>query len=442
MKFNSSLLRASTIAALTASVVGTASILPTQASAEVNFAGKTVTMIVGNRPGGGTDAVGRLMGEFLVKHLPGKPKIVVRNMPGGGGITALNYFANQVKPDGLTIVTGASTQTDPGRWRQRTSKYDPTKFPMIGGIMRGATVLMIGKDAKARLLDKSKKPVVVGAIDGTRSGIVMSMWGGEFLGWNIKWVVGYPGTSELILALQRGEIDMTSTGNAFHIRELLKGGKHTPQAQSGTLADGKLVARAEFPNVPLFPQQVRPKLKSAISKEAFNYWEGINALDKWLGLPPGTPSEIVAAYEKAFTAATRDKEFLARARKGISEDIVAISGKDQAALVRQIGATTKEAFAYIDDIKKKQGLPIAKKKKKKNVKQITVATTLDSVKRGGRELYFKAKGGKTHKVKVSSSKTDVFIKGNMESRAKLKPGMSCEISYPGNGKTAKAVKCK
>lgn len=408
------------------------------ASAEVDFKGKQVIMIIGNAAGGGTDAVGRLVGEYIARNLPGRPSLIVRNMPGAGGITALNFFATKAKADGTYITTGASTQTDPQHWKAKSSQYDPRKFRMVGGIVRGSTVLMLNRKAEARLLDKSKPPVVVGAIDGTRSGIIMSMWGGEYLGWNIKWVVGYGGTSELMLALQRGEIDLTSTANSFHIREMLEKGTHVALAQSGTLLDGKLVARAEHKSVPIFPEQIRPKLKSDVEKQAFNYWEGINATDKWLALPGGTPDDVVKAYEKAFLTAVKDPTFLQRGRASISEDISALNAADQDKLVNQLAATTPEALAFIDTVKKKQGLRAVAKKE---LPLKTVSVSLSDVKKGGRELHFTVEG-KAQKVRISSSGTEIKVAGATVGRGKLKAGMNCAVSYSASGETAKAVHCK
>src|SRR5438128_326217 len=77
-----------------------------------SFEGKTITMIIGFAAGGGTDAYGRLVAAFLGKYLPGSPTVVVRNVPGADGVTAMNYLVQQVAPDGYTITTASSTSAD------------------------------------------------------------------------------------------------------------------------------------------------------------------------------------------------------------------------------------------------------------------------------------------------------------------------------------------
>src|SRR5262249_54820808 len=77
--------------------------LVSRATEPVSFGGKTVTMIIGSAPGGGTDASGRVIARFLGDYLPGKPAVIVKNIPGAQGMTSMNYFANQVPHDGLTL---------------------------------------------------------------------------------------------------------------------------------------------------------------------------------------------------------------------------------------------------------------------------------------------------------------------------------------------------
>ena len=161
------------------------------ASAEtISFQGKTITAIIGSAPGGGTDVVGRLFATFLAKHLPGSPAVVVQNVPGADGVTALNYFLKQVRPDGLTISISSNVTVDPLNVRQKQVLYDPTKFPIIGGSGRGGDVIVISNEAEKRLYDKSLPPAVMGALVGVpRSGMQATAWGIEYLGWNAKWVV-------------------------------------------------------------------------------------------------------------------------------------------------------------------------------------------------------------------------------------------------------------
>lgn len=322
----------------------------------VSFQGKTITMIIGSAPGGGTDLSGRAIAGFLASHLPGKPNLIVRNVPGAQGVTAMNYFVRQVVPDGYTVIMGSTSQADPLLYRKPSSHFDPTKFAAVGGASRGGTVLLIRKDAVARLHDKSATPVVMGSLGGIpRSGMQMAAWGIGFLGWNAKWVVGYPGTNELLLALDRGEIDMTSTANLFQIQKLLGSGRFIALAQSGTLQNGKMVARPELGNAPLIATLMQGKIKDPLAQQGFDYWASITQLDKWIALPPKTPEAFVRAYRQAFQTAFTDPAF-AEAGKRVSDEFEPMSGDDVGSLIHKLGATSPEALGYISTMLHKQGL--------------------------------------------------------------------------------------
>jgi tripartite-type tricarboxylate transporter receptor subunit TctC len=228
-------------------------------------------------------------------------------------MVALNYLVQQTKPDGLTITMGSGTQVDPLHSRKPQVKYDPAKFAFIGGAGRGGTALLINKEAAKRIFDKKADPVIMGALSGMpRSGMQMTAWGKEFLDWNVKWVVGYRGTNDLSVALERGEIDMTSTGSIPLVQKLLATGKFEILAQSGIVENGKFIPRPEFGNAPIISERMMGKIKDPTASKGFDYWSALNSMDKWLALPPDTPKAIVDAYRKAFLEMTRDPLYLER----------------------------------------------------------------------------------------------------------------------------------
>jgi tripartite-type tricarboxylate transporter receptor subunit TctC len=317
---------------------------------------KAVTMIIGYPAGGGVDAAGRLIAQFMTKYLPGNPPVIVRNMPGADGRVALNFFVRQVKPDGLTLTAGSSTQLDPMNYRVSTSHYDPTKFAFVGGLSRGGTFQVISKSADERLTNKSATPVPVGAVDGTRSGEQMSSWGMEFLDWNAKWVVGYRGASETSVALERGEVDIISTSNSFLIKRLTDTGKYRLLSQSGIVVDGKLRRRTDFADTPVMAELIAGKLKDKGARDAFSYWEAICLMDPWIALPPDTPAAIVDTYRDAFNKMSADPDFLEKGKR-ISEDIGPMTPGDIEGLVKTAAdRLTPEAEAFIRAMHSKQGL--------------------------------------------------------------------------------------
>src|SRR5712675_815680 len=328
----------------------------TRAQEPVTFAGKSLTLIVGSPAGGGTDASARLVASLLASYLPGKPNALVRNIPGAQGITAMNYFVKQVAPDGLTLMSASTTQAAPLLYRKPQSQFDPTTYSFVGGVGRGGTVMLIRKDAEPRLYDKRTAPVIMGALGGVpRSGMLTTAWGIEYLDWNAKWVVGYRGTSELMIALERGEIDMTSTGNLLQIQKFLNTGRFKILSQSGTLQKGRTVPRPEFGDAPMFATLMQGKLKEPIVQKAFDYWATMTSLDKWFALPPRTPEAMVRAHRAAYEAASAGTDFAALGKK-ISEDLEPMGHDDVTSLIQRLGGTTSEAVSAIGAILRKQGI--------------------------------------------------------------------------------------
>jgi tripartite-type tricarboxylate transporter receptor subunit TctC len=323
---------------------------------EPYFKDKAVTVLIGCAAGGGTDATGRLLAPFFTNHLPGNPQMVVRNMPGASGTAALNFAVAQTKPDGLTLIVGSSSNVDPLNYRTPQAKYDPKDFTYIGGAGRGGTMLVIRTEAEKRLLDKSQPPVVMGSIGGVpRSGMQITAWGIGFLGWNAKWVVGYRGTNDLAIALERGEIEMTSTANMFQLDKFEGGKAFKVIYQSGAFENGKRVPRPEFPDVPLFSEVFAGKITDPIAQKAFDYWFNINAIDKWVAVLKGTPQPIVDEYRKALAATAKDPEFEAVAKR-ISEDLTLQGHADVEQLVTALAETPDAALTYMNDLLASQGL--------------------------------------------------------------------------------------
>jgi len=328
------------------------------AAAQASFHGKSIIMLVGSEPGGGTDASGRVLAPFLSKYLPGEPKVIVQDMPGANGITALNYLFRRTQPDGLTVLMGSITTLDPMAFRLSGVQYDPQSLGFVGGIGRGGSVIFVRRSAEPRLHDKSAPPVLIGsALAIPRVAMQPALWCITYLGWNASWVTGYRGTNEIMLAFDRGEVDMTSTANIFDIKDRLDSGELTIVNQTGSIENGKIVGRPEFGDAPLFPVQMQGKITDPIAQKAFEYWKAFDAGDKWLALPPDTPADVLAAYREAFRKLSLDPEFR-REGEAISDGFAPMAAPDVSAVVRTLVETPDEAIAYTKRLMREQGIKV------------------------------------------------------------------------------------
>lgn len=332
--------------------------LVSAAQAEVSFKGQTISLIINSNAGGGTDLQARLVGGTIAKHLPGEPRIIFNNMPGGGGIKANNYFVEQVKRDGKTMISGSRSIISPLGLRRQGVKFNTGEYEFIGGSERLGTFVLIRGKVKDRLLDPKAEPVVFGDIDGERPGFLATVWGREFLGWNVKWVIGYSGTSQMLLAARSGELDMVGNQNAFIVNPLIKEAGFVPIAQMGMRGEGgKMRPRPIMPDVPVFSDLILSKLKGE-ALAAYNTWLDDQLVDKWFALPPGTPAEIVKVYRDAFSKVAKDPEFLARAEKEFGEDFSPMSGEELGRIAKALAATKDEDIQFLNNLRVKYKLPV------------------------------------------------------------------------------------
>lgn len=344
------------IALILALAGGIASTRDGTAAESVSYKGKTVSMIINSAAGGGTDLINRMIGTYLVKYLPGEPHVTFRNVVGGGGIKANNYFANQVPPDGLTFIGGSRSNISPTKVRTPQVKYDPAKYQFVGGDANLGTVMVVRSEVVGRLTDPAAPPVVYGDLDGTRSGALLSLWAKEALGWNLRWVVGYPGNTALSTALQSGELDSVAIGPIARLRPLLTSGSFVAVAQFGSRDDsGKMVRRESFPDVPLFSDLILPKLEGD-ARTAFLSLYTDSLVNKWVALPPGTPTVHVTEYRAAYQWVVRDAQFLKYAEGDIGAEYAPLSGEQLQAIVQELSATSDGDLQFIKAMAKKYGV--------------------------------------------------------------------------------------
>src|SRR5436305_13818748 len=184
--------------------------LPLAAAAQPNFSGKTVTLIVGYKPGGGYDATARMLARHLPQHIPGKPTVIVQNMPGGNSIIAANHIYNVAKPDGLTIGTFNRNLPIAQLTRVAGVKFDITKFAWIGSAANEATILAIRSDLPYKTFDelrKAKEPVVIGSTGPGANTYDFPLLLKDLLGLKLKIVSGYSSSADIMLAVERKEVD-------------------------------------------------------------------------------------------------------------------------------------------------------------------------------------------------------------------------------------------
>jgi len=181
------------------------------APAQDFYKAKTLTLFAGQPPGGGIDGEMRLVAHYLGKFLPGDPAVVARNMPGAGGMILGNYLYNVAKPDGLTLgMPGRTGFTLAPIVSAADVKYDLRKFTWIGSSASSNFVLWMRRQANVGSFDdlrNARRQIVIAGSGSTTANSIMPEVLAKYEKLPIKVVRGYPGISDAILAVERGEAD-------------------------------------------------------------------------------------------------------------------------------------------------------------------------------------------------------------------------------------------
>jgi tripartite-type tricarboxylate transporter receptor subunit TctC len=282
-----------------------AALLPLTAAAQ-NFAGKTVTIVVGYKAGGGYDAMARLLARHLPKHIPGKPTVIVQNMPGANSIIAANHIYNVAKPDGLTIGTFNRNLPIAQLTSVQGVKYDITKFQWIGSAANETTILAIRTELPYKNFEelrKAKETVVIGSTGPGANTHDFPLLLKELLGVNLKIVSGYSSSADIMLAIERKEVDGRA-GSLTSIRPFIDRGLVRAIVRARSIEPGLENLPSDESLAPNARAKAIMALRSAPELVARPYV-----------LPPATPANIVKALREAFARTIKDPELEAEGRK-------------------------------------------------------------------------------------------------------------------------------
>jgi len=280
-----------------------------QGQAAEFFKGKTVTVITSTGAGGSYDTVARAVSRHMPRHLPGKPTMIVQNMPGGGHMRATNYMYNVAPKDGTRLATIHNAVPLHQVIDGSGVRFDVTKFNWLGSTGAENSGIIVWHTAKVKTYeDLLKKEAILGGT-GPGSGIVLfPTVMNSVLGTKFKIVLGYKSSEEINVAMERGEVEARAFGlvSIFATRmRWITGKKVRFLAQVGAKRDSRL------PNVPLLTDLAKNEEQRQILKLV----SSPTALGKPYIAPPGLPAARVALLRKAFDATFASKGFLGEMNK-------------------------------------------------------------------------------------------------------------------------------
>ncbi len=273
------------------------------------YAGKSIQVIVGNPTGTGFDLYARALAQYMPRHIPGKPGIIVQNMPGAASLKGLQYLSMTAARDGTVIGTFNSNLVNLSVLEPKTMEsVDFDKLNWLGNMSSDVKVCFSwSASGVARPDDLRTKQLIIGATSKGSGDIYGSILR-TLYGDNVKIVLGYTTNADVWLAFERGEASANCTGWGV-----------IPIRKPDWVRDGKLNVLVQFarkpspqlPNAPLvFDLPMSPEMKDAVA-----FITQTDAITRPFVTPPGVPADRVAILQKAFAETLKDPEFLAFAKK-------------------------------------------------------------------------------------------------------------------------------
>lgn len=322
-------------AAMAAAALG----LPTPAAADEFYSGRTIEVLVGFGPGGGYDAYARVLAQSLGAHIPGHPLVVVKNMPGAGSLRLVNYLYSAAPKDGTTIGTFDQSLIIAPLLKPADASFDPSRLSWIGSMAKGTSVCVAWHGAGIEGWDDlMHKPAAFGVtgygdVRYTDTAILRNMFGAK-----LRIVAGYPGTNDIRLAMERGEI-AGSCGDSWTSLKSLAG----DLLQAHKLAVLVQFAVEKHPELGEVPA-ILDKADSAMQREALNLLFAPQLAGRPYAAPPGVPAERLEILRAAFDATLQDPGMLALAGRA-RLDIEPVSGRAIEHFVGEISRSSPAAIA-------------------------------------------------------------------------------------------------
>ncbi len=321
------------LAAATLALIG-ASVAARADAVSDFYTGKTVNLVIGYAPGGGYDLYARTLGRHMARHIPGRPSVVVQNMPGAGSIKAANFLYTIAPKDGTTFGGFArGAVIDPLLGRGDGTLYDVQKFSWLGSISNEVGVCAFRSALGIKsFADMKTKPFVIGATGAGADSDVFPTVLRKMFKLPMKVVAGYGSAAEVVIAIKRGEVDgrcgwswssLVSWNRDMYESKQLDVVLQLSAQKLDELADVPLVTEVTDD-----PEQ-KTALKLIVSRQT---------MARPYVAPPGIPADRLQALRAAFDATMKDPAFLADAKRQDLE-VRPVSGAEAAKMVKDVYAT-------------------------------------------------------------------------------------------------------
>lgn len=310
------------------------------------YKGKTVTVLIGFPPGGGYDANARTLVRHLGRFIPGNPTVVASNMPGAGSLVAANHTFNQAAPDGATFTIFASSAALEPLLGNKAARFDSAKFGWIGSMAQEVAYCGVwqGPGVPSSWKEVMERETIFGggaaaAITFQHPMILKNVLGAS----KMKVVSGYPGTRDVNLAMNRGEVN--GSCGLFGSSIMSQWRKEVESGQLKLVIQMGFQKSNQFGDIPSVFDFAKTDEERQILEIHFHQ----QLLSRPFATPPAVPADRLKALRAAFQATMKDAEFLTEAAK-IGLDIDPVSGEEIEAALRRFASFPPQVLKKAEEV--------------------------------------------------------------------------------------------
>jgi tripartite-type tricarboxylate transporter receptor subunit TctC len=273
-------------------------------SAQSDFSGKTIRLYIGTGPGGGYDTYGRLVARHIGRHLPGNPAVVPQNMPGASSLTLTNFLFNTAPRDGTAI--GMINQAMPTEQYLDigNTNYDAKRFSWIGRVSSAVEMAIVWHTVPVNTIeDVRRRETLMGGTGPTSSTVFVPYLLDNLAGMKFKVITGFNGTTEIALAMERGEVE----GSATPLESLTSyRADWVRDRKIKVLVQYTAVRDAEIPDIPTMVELGR----SEEARQILGFYASAADVGRSIVAPPAMSPQTVGALRRAFDEMLADPTFL------------------------------------------------------------------------------------------------------------------------------------
>lgn len=291
------------------------------------YAGKTIDLLIGHSPGGGYDAYARTLARHIGKHIPGQPDVVPKNVTGAGSLVLMNQVANTLPSDGTVFATVNQGMAFEPLFGNDQAKYKASDIVWLGSLSKGTSLCVSNKDSEVQTWqDLKSRTLTVGASGAGASTNIYPRVMAELFDFKFNIVTGYPGGNDILLAMERGEVEGRCSWLLSSARTQRPG--WIEDRKVNILFQMALDKHPDLKDVPLVMDFAETEKQTQVLK----LFLARQLIARPYIMPPGVPQERVAIMRNAMAETAKDPEFLEdAANQGLSIDFV--TGEEAQAVV-------------------------------------------------------------------------------------------------------------